>query len=66
MNLIVTQVNYGLIKEENFTIQEWLDNNYILMYSTYNDNKSVIAGRYIKTSAKIYKAITANDSRSFE
>ena len=32
MNLIVNQINYELIKEENFTIynkliQEWLDND---------------------------------------
>ena len=29
-------------------MQEWLDNNNILMYSTYNEDKSVIAKRFIK------------------
>ena len=34
---------------------EWLDNNDILMYSTHNNSKSVIAERFIKTlKAKIY------------
>ena len=33
-----------------------LDNNDILMYSTHNEGKSVIAERFIKTlKAKIYK-----------
>ena len=36
-------------------MQEWLD-NYILMYLTPNEGKSVIAERFIKTlKAKIYK-----------
>ena len=38
------KLNYGLIKKENFLIklmQEWLDNNDILMYSTHNEDKSV-------------------------
>ena len=37
-------------------MQEWLDKNDILMYSTRNENKSVIAERFIKAlKAKIYK-----------
>ena len=37
-------------------MQEWLVNNDILMYSTHNEGKSVIAERFIKTlEAKIYK-----------
>ena len=37
-------------------MQEWLENNNILMYSTYNEGKSVIAERFLKTlKAKIYK-----------
>ena len=40
-------------------MQEWLDNNDILMYSTYNEGKSVIAERFIKTlKAKIFKKMT--------
>ena len=30
-------------------MQEWLDNNDILMSSTHNEGKSVIAERFIKT-----------------
>ena len=48
----------------NNLMQEWLDNNDILMYSTHNEGKSVIAERFIKTlKAKIYKKITANDRK---
>ena len=36
--------------------QEWLDNNDILMYSTHDETKSVIAKRFIKKlKAKVYK-----------
>ena len=40
-NLIVNQTNYGLIKEDNFTINlyEFLDNNDFLLYSTHNEGK---------------------------
>ena len=41
-------------------MQEWLDNNGILMYSTHNEGKSVIGERLLKIlKAKIYKK---NDS----
>ena len=46
MNLVVNQIYYGLIKEENFNnrlMHEWLDNGYILIYSTHNEGKSAIA-----------------------
>ena len=59
MNLNTNQINYGLIKEENFPnnhMQKLLDNNDILMCSTYNKGKSVVAERFIKTmKVKIYK-----------
>ena len=46
-------------------MQEWLDNNDILMYSTHNEGKSVIAERFIKTlKSKIYKKMTANNNKS--
>ena len=46
--------------------QECLDNNDILMYSTHNEGKSVIAERFIKRlKAKIYKKRTANESKSY-
>ena len=47
-------------------MQEWLKNNGILMYSTHSECKSVIAENFIKTlKAKIYKKITATDSKSY-
>ena len=36
----------------NKLMQEWLDNNDILLYSTHNEGKSVIAERFIKTLQK--------------
>ena len=40
----------------NKLAQEWLDINDILIYSTHNESKSVIAERFIKTlKSKIYK-----------
>ena len=63
MNLIVNQINYGLIKEENFynkLMREWLENNDILLYSTHNEVKSLIAEKFMKSlKSKIYKK---NDS----
>ena len=44
----------------NRLIQEWLDNNNTLMYSTHNEGKSVIAERFMKT-LKI-KICKKNDS----
>ena len=39
----------------NKLMQEWLDNNLFLMYSTHNEGRSVIAEWFIKTlKAKIY------------
>ena len=47
-------------------MQEWLENNDILMHSTDNKRKSVIAQRFIKTlKAKIFEKTTANDSKSY-
>ena len=43
-------------------MQEWLSNNYILMYSTHNERRSVVAERSIKTwKFKSYKKMTVND-----
>ena len=40
----------------NKLMQEWLDNNDILMYSRHNEGKLVIAENFITTlKAKIYK-----------
>ena len=63
-NLNASQTNYESIKEKNSTIvlcQKWLDDNDILMYSTHNEGKSVVAERFIKIlRTKIYKIITTN------
>ena len=49
----------------NKLMQEWLDSN-VLMYSAHNEGKSVITERFIKTlKAKIYKKMTANNSKSY-
>ena len=49
----------------NKLVYDWLENNDILMYSTH-ESKSVIDERFIKTlKAKIYKKMTANDSKSY-
>ena len=46
-------------------MQEWLYDNDILMYPTYNEGMSVIAERFIKTlKAKLYKKVIVNDSKS--
>ena len=60
MNIIVNQINYGLILQGrqfyNKIMQEWLNNNDILMYSTHNEGKSVITERFMKIlKAKICK-----------
>ena len=47
-------------------MQEWLDNNDILMYSTHDEWKSVIREMFLKTlKDKIYKKMAANDSKSY-
>ena len=46
MNLIKSQTNFALIKEERFTIN-LCKNNDILMYSTHDEGES--AERFIKT-----------------
>ena len=42
-------------------MQKWLDDNYILMYSTHNGGKSIFTERFIRTlKAKIYEKMTIN------
>ena len=55
MNLLVNKTNYGLIKEKNFIMQKWLDKNDILIYSTGNEDKSIVAEIFIRIlKSKIY------------
>ena len=40
--------------------KKWLSDNYIIMYSTYNEGKSVVSERFIRTlKNKLYKHMTA-------
>ena len=44
----------------NNVFKKWLSDNDIIMYSTYNEGKSVVAERFIRTSKnKLYKHMTA-------
>ena len=44
----------------NNIFKKWLSNNDIIMYSTYNEGKSVVAERFIRTlKNKLYKHMTA-------
>ena len=44
----------------NSDFEKWLKDNDISMYSTYNEGKSVVAERFIRTlKNKIYKHMTA-------
>ena len=43
-------------------MQKWPDNNNILMYSTNNEGKSIVAVRFVRTwKGKTYKNMTTND-----
>ena len=44
----------------NNNFKKWLSDNSIIMYSTYNESKSVVAERFIRTlKNKLYKHVTA-------
>ena len=50
----------------NSLMQNWLNDNDILMYSTHNESKSAVLERFIQTSkGKIYKKLISNDSKSY-
>ena len=68
MNHIVNQkiMHWSRKRLSYKRMQEMLDDNDILKYSTQNKGKSVIAERFMKTlKTKIYTTITANESKSF-
>ena len=47
-------------------MQIYLDDNDILIYSTHNEGKSVVAERFIRTwRSKIYIIITTNNKKSY-
>lgn len=46
-------------------MQKRLGDNDLAMYFTYNESKSVVAERFIKTlKSKIYKKVTTSDTKS--
>ena len=50
-NLIANQTKYGSIKAADFTIDQWnhfLEKKWHRWYSTHNEQKSVVAGRFIR------------------
>ena len=68
MNHIVNQkiMHWSRKRLSYKRMQEMLDDNDILKYSTQNKGKSVIAERFMKTlKTKIYTTITAKESKSF-
>ena len=50
----------------NTHFKKWFKDNNIEMYSTYNEGKSVVAERFIRTlKNKIYKYTTANSKNVY-
>ena len=47
-------------------MQQWWDCNDILMYSSHNQSKSIVAKRFERNlKVKTYKKMTANVSKSY-
>ena len=50
----------------NNVFEKWLSDNNIIMYSTYNEGKSVVVERFIRTlKNKLYKHITATGKKVY-
>ena len=50
----------------NNVFKKWLSDNDIIMYSTYNEGKSVVAERFIRTlKNKLYKHMTASSKNIY-
>ena len=50
----------------NNVFDKWLSDNNIIMYSTYNEGKSVVAERFIRTlKNKLYKHMTATGKKVY-
>ena len=51
---------------EFYVFKKWLSDNDIIMYSTYNEGKSVVAERFIRTlKNKLYKHMTATGKKVY-
>ena len=65
INAFIELVNEFNCKPNKLWVHLGMEFYDILMYSTHNESKSVVAERFIKTlKAKIYEKMTANDSKS--
>ena len=54
------------MKDNDSFMQKWLDDDDILIHSTHNEGKLVVAERFIKTfKGKIYKKLTTKESKSY-
>ena len=50
----------------NSSMQNWLDDDDVLMHSTHNEGKSVVAERFLRSlKGWIYKKLRANDSKPY-
>ena len=50
----------------NNVFEKWLSDNDIIMYSTYNEGKSVVAERFIRTlKNRLYKHMTATGKKGY-
>ena len=50
----------------NHVFKKWLSSNDIIMYSTFNEGKSVVAERFIRTlKNKLYKHMTATSKNVY-
>ena len=50
----------------NNVFEKWLSDNNIIMYSTYNEGKSVVAERFIRTlKNKLYRHMTATGKKVY-
>ena len=60
MNQTANQMKYGLIKAVNFTIYQLNRFCRIIIYSTHNERKSVVAEKFIRTlKNETYKYMTS-------
>ena len=51
----------------NQNFKKWLSDNDIIMYLTYNEGKSVVAERFIRTlKSKLYKHMTATGKNVYD
>ena len=56
----IVEAFQSILKQSNRNFKKWLRDIDIVMYSTYNEGKSVVAERFIRTlKDKIYKYMTS-------